>query len=354
MSFSVCFIALEYFGWGKYGGIGRATRDIAAGLAERGLDVAVIVPRGAGQKEIEIIDGVTVYSFPFTGYHQIGSIIGKINADIYHSQDPSPGTYIALRKMRRSKHVLTCQNPKTREEWRTVNRFYGLRRRLFNRVFEPTLGKWLRDLDAVFCQANFIREKTEALYKLENTPGFLPNPVKVPDEIEKKATPQVCFLGRFDGEKNPERFFKLCDHFPGVGFVAGGASRDPARDVSLRRKYRSLTNLSLPGHVMGEEKKSLLDDSWVLVNTSVSECLPVSFLEAAAHGCAILSPHDPDGFASRFGFLVSDSYEDGLEWLLSDYNWRRGGEMGRRYVSKYHEYVAVIDRHMEVYRGLLG
>ncbi len=90
------------------------------------------------------------------------------------------------------------------------------------------------------------------------------------------------------------------------------------------------------------------------MNTSVSECLPVSFLEAAAHGCAILSPHDPDGFASRFGFHVRDSYEEGLEWLLSGDNWRRRGETGWKYVSEHHEIGAVIDRHLEVYGELLG
>lgn len=105
---------------------------------------------------------------------------------------------------------------------------------------------------------------------------------------------------------------------------------------------------------MGEEKESLLSGSRVLVNTSVSECLPVSFLEAAAHGCAILSPHDPDGFASRFGFHVRESYEDGLEWLLDDDNWRWRGELGRKYVSEYHEHGAVINRHMEVYEELLN
>ncbi len=95
---------------------------------------------------------------------------------------------------------------------------------------------WLRELDTVFCQANYIREKTGDLYTLEYTPRFLPNSVKVPEANTKKATPQVLLLGRFDGDKKNERFFELCNHFPDVGFVAGGASRDLGRDVSLRRK----------------------------------------------------------------------------------------------------------------------
>ena len=210
MSFSVCFLALEYFGWGKYGGIGRVTRDIASGLAGKGVDVSVIVPRGRGQAEFETIEGVKIHSFPLSGYYRIGSIIEKVNADIYHSQDPTPGTYIALKKMRRSRQVLTCQNPKTRDNWKKVNGFYGLRRRLFNRVFEPSLGRWLKDLDAVFCQANYIRGKAEELYSLDYTPGFLPNPVKVPDFVAEKEMPLVCYLSRFDGEKRPERLFDLC------------------------------------------------------------------------------------------------------------------------------------------------
>jgi len=354
MSFSVCFMALEYFGWGKYGGIGRATRDIASGLAGRGVDVSVIVPRGRGQAEFEIIDGVKVHSFPLSGYYRIGSIIEKVNADIYHSQDPTPGTYMALKRMRHSMHVLTCQNPKTRDEWGRVNGFYGLRRRLFNKVFEPSLGWWLKDLDAVFCQANYIRRKVEGLYRLDYTPGFLPNPITVPDEVTEKEMPRVCYLGRFDGEKRPERFFQMCIHFPGVGFVAGGASHDRSRDESLRRRYGNLPNLTLPGHVVGEEKESILNNSMVMVNTSVSECLPVSFLEAAAHGCAILSPHDPDGFASRFGFHVRESYEEGLKWLLRDNNWRIKGELGRKYVSEHHEHGLVIERHIKIYEELLG
>lgn len=68
-----------------------------------------------------------------------------------------------------------------------------------------------------------------------------------------------------------------------------------------------------------------LRESWVLVNTSVCECLPVSFLEAAAHSCAILSPHDPDGFATRFGNNVVDGgYASGLRWLLEG-NWSEAG-----------------------------
>jgi hypothetical protein len=69
----------------------------------------------------------------------------------------------------------------------------------------------------------------------------------------------------------------------------------------------------------------LLREGWVLVITSVSECLPVSFLEAESYSCAILGPYDPDGFATRFGYHVVDGdCTSGLRWLLEG-NWREVG-----------------------------
>lgn len=55
----------------------------------------------------------------------------------------------------------------------------------------------------------------------------------------------------------------------------------------------------------------------MLVNTAAREGLPLTFLEAAAHGCAILSAVDPDHFASRFGQLVvDDDFTSALQILL--------------------------------------
>ena len=142
--------------------------------------------------------------------------------------------------------------------------------------------------------------------------------------------------------------------FPRVRFIAAGKAHDDERDESIRRCYGGIENLELPGFLDGCEKEKLLSESWVLVNTSVSECLPVSFLEASAHGCAILSPHDPDGFASGFGYhVVGNDYVSGLNWLL-DGNWREAGKRGRDYVSSVHETERVINMHIEAYEKVLS
>ena len=130
-------------------------------------------------------------------------------------------------------------------------------------------------------------------------------------------------------------------------------ARNSDVDKQLRSKYRDTPNLELAGFKVGFEKDKILEKSWILVNTSVSEGLPVSFLEAAAHHCVILSPHDPDGFTSNFGYHVHNDIVEGLRVLLSNDQWRKQGSRGYDYVSKVHELNKVVDMHINAYNRLL-
>ena len=356
MDLSVCLVATEIFAWGRHGGFGRCTRTIGGALAERGIDVSVVVPRGDGQRPVEELDGMTVRSFPLWKYPFTASIYRRCDADVYHSEDPSWGSRVAMEAMPGRRHMVTCQNPKSREDWDEVNRFYPARRRLFNALLGGALEETVRRMDAVYSQAWYAVPKAREVYGLEADPGFLPNPVEIPGGRPEKADePTICFLGRFDGEKRPELFFELARRFPGARFIAMGKAHSPDRDRRLRRRYGGIPNLELPGFVEGREKRGLLEEAWILVNTSVSECLPVSFIEAAAHRCAILSFHDPDGFASEFGRHVTDGDLDrGLLSLLEDEEWRDRGEKGHEYVSDVHEKGRVVDLHIEAYQDALA
>lgn len=106
----VCLIAVEIFAWGKNGGFGRSTRMIGRELARRGVEVTAVVPRRGEQKPIELLDGIRVLGFDSNRPFSALSLFREVNADIYHSQEPSFGTYLAKRAMPDRKHVVTFRD----------------------------------------------------------------------------------------------------------------------------------------------------------------------------------------------------------------------------------------------------
>ncbi|MCH7892061.1 MAG: hypothetical protein IH921_11225 [Gemmatimonadetes bacterium] len=168
----------------------------------------------------------------------------------------------------------------------------------------------------------------------------------------------MCYIGRWDRRKRTQLFFELARRFPEVRFVSMGQARTSRRDATLRRRYGSIPNLEMTGFIdqfsSADQFERILGQSWILVNTSIREVLPRSFLEAAFFRCAILSRVDPDGFATRFGYCASrDDFDRGLKTLLTGDEWRRRGESAYAYVTRTHTLDRAVDRHLHIYRDLL-
>lgn len=359
----VCFVVGEIFHWGTYGGFGALTRTIGKNLVKEGIEVYVLLLYETREKHriIETLDGMITVSLPS---RRDLSLYKACDADIYHSEDASTGTYFAMKGNSDRKHIITFQDPMYLEElvlsqlsfhsgWN--NPFYRVKAKLRWKAGDFLVRKAIRKADGLFSQANYIIPKITSMYGLKKSPEFLPNPVEVPKRRIKKADqPTVCFLGRWDPVKRVEDFMELAKRFPSVRFIAAGEVHEEKRDRFLRKKYEDVPNLEMPGWMFGEEKYRILEDSWVLINTSVRECLPVSFLEAAAYECAILSSNNPDNFAEKFGYYARDNdFAKGLRFLLEDEEWREKGRLGRRYVEEVHELEKVIQRHKKIYEKLL-
>lgn len=358
----VCFLSGEIFAFGKYGGFGRATRIIAAGLARRGIKVSAVVPLRGEQKPVEELDGFTVYGFPKYQPWKAASLCRRLAADIYHSQEPSTATWLAQRAAPGAKHVVTCRDTRDAQDWEveqehaTISRMATRLTRLYE--YGPLVSRAVQRADHVACAANVVGKKARTIYNLDRDPVFLPTPVHIPEPAKKSEAPEVCFLSRWDARKRPELFFELALKFPQVHFTAAGLAHRPDRDRALRARYGSIPNLKLKPLLNQFDDPAfadLLSRSWVFVNTALREGLPNSFLEAASYGCAILAGLDPDGFSSRFGCHVKDDdFASGLAYLLKDDRWREKGEQGRQFVKETFEEEQTLDLHMQVYNNLLG
>lgn len=358
----VCLISVEIFAWGKYGGFGRATRLIGRELAKRGIPVTAVVPRRKGQAPVEDLDGIKVLSFRPRDFLTATKLFQEADADIYHSQEPSMGTYLAQRAMPQRKHIMTFRDPRDLEDW-------GIEIRLPSLNYLQVLGNWLYEDnwlvkkavqrgDAWFTIGKYLIPKVKAKYEMPGEPQFLPTPVPVPKEVNKADTPTVCYVNRWDRRKRPEIFFELARSFPEVKFLAVGRSRDRGYEEQLREQYGNLPNLDMVGFIdqfTSNRHSEILDKSWVFVNTAAREALPNAFIEAASHKCAILSSVDPDQLASKCGYYAKDDdFAKGLDILLQNDHWREQGENGYKYMSDVFELEKSIERHITIYENLTG
>ena len=358
----VCLTCIEFFGDSIYGGFGRSTRFIGAELAKRGIEASVVVPRRAPDRpDFYELDGIKVYQFSPHRLDIAAALLRRIRADVYHSQDTSILTPLARFAVPRAAHILTFRDPMDRNDWNIEMAYAGMAPfgwRLYRWFITNPFNSWgVRSMDARYCAAEFLVPKTRLIYGLSEPPAFLASPVHMPAEIAKSEKPSVCFIGRWEGRKRVQLFFDLAQQHPDIDFVAVGGNRDKARDEVLRQRCYAISNLRLPGvldQFTDPEWSRTLGSSWVLVNTSVREGLPTTFVEAAAHGTAILSHTDPDGFASRFGHCaVEGRLAEGLAWLLAEGRWKQRGDAGRSYVNAHFATDRAMDSHLQAYQSAI-
>jgi len=358
----VCLTCVELFAWGKYGGFGRAARMLGREMVKQGVEVFAVVPQRSGQKPEEILDGITVLAFPQFQPWKALQLYRQCNADIYHSQEASLGSYLAMRAAPDRKHLITFRDHKLFRDW-LVELKYPSRnylRTILAWIYERNIlvTKAIRGCDRLAVCAPHLAGSVIQNYHLQRPPLLLPTPVVVPEQTPvKSSSPTVCFLARWDKRKRPEQFLALAKEFTDVRFIAVGGSQNSAWDTKLRKRFGHLPNLEMTGFINQFDTgalSSLLEKSWILVNTSMREGLPTSFLEAMGHRCALLSRVNPDGVATRFGYHAkNDDFITGLSKLLEGDAWRDKGEAGYRYVRDRFELGNVVTEHLQAYLTIM-
>lgn len=96
-------------------------------------------------------------------------------------------------------------------------------------------------------------------------------------------------------------------------FMLGQSFRQSKKNQSIMNDYLNIPNLHFVGHVEGEKKAQLIKDAKILVNTSIHEALPISFLEALSYGTLLISCRDPDELTSQFGVFTGTVIGDGFD-----------------------------------------
>jgi glycosyltransferase involved in cell wall biosynthesis len=100
---------------------------------------------------------------------------------------------------------------------------------------------------------------------------------------------------------------------------ATGRGRNEAENAKTLEAYRNpdgsakIENLHFVGHVDGDVKNGHIKTAKLLLNTSIWEGIPVSWLEALSYGTLIVSAFDRDDIVARFGTFVGEVMGDGTD-----------------------------------------
>jgi glycosyltransferase involved in cell wall biosynthesis len=221
------------------------------------------------------------------------------------------------------------------------------------------LSRFLRRKLVFATTATFLRQRVPGAYNIpEPEIPILPNLLTIRgDDVAKTARPSVIFLARMDPVKRPWLFTELARDFPDVDFLLAG--KNHFTGPGSWQPENLAPNVKLLGHIDGEEKRRVIASSWVLINTSIHEGLPVSMQETLACGIPQLSTLDPEQTTSRFGIFVGKhdgdglpalpALRDGLRRLLTDHALReRLGEAGRAWVTSVHNPAAFLSSFQEL------
>lgn len=417
------FLGIEYFGYSQvqgkvkptsaHGGFGYLTRKKCENLANMGHEVHVFIPAASysrsdniektfEQNSVQIHLYKMVNLFDDSNYRRfilqlwegmqriksLERLLDQFPVDVYQSEEPYLYSYQAYKKSKNQ--VVVFQDPFDETDHRlmkkaSVEYFSNLSgnkeqiesksssfseglKSFFGKMGDKTLHinpirKMLKNLpeSSVFSEAHFISDKVKAMFNLDYTPSYLPNPQDVGKlRPEKKSDqPSVLWLGRWDTQKRPDVALKVAKQLPQYDFYFVGTANDYSSykkiQNKLRERYENYENIHILDFVSEEEKQTLLEKSWTLLNTSTREGLPISFLEAGAHGMSIVSTVDPDNYSTSFGaFSDHANLTSSVKKSLEEEWYKTKGKKAYEHMKNTHETKKVMDQHIGIYENLLN
>jgi glycosyltransferase involved in cell wall biosynthesis len=188
------------------------------------------------------------------------------------------------------------------------------------------------------------------------------NPVDLSTSSEAAQPPGgheiALWVGKSDKVKRPDIMLQLAAQFKEIDFVLVLNRSDLALfDHILRVKP---SNVQILESIDFREMESLFARAFVLINTSLFEGFPNTFLQAGKYGVPILSLQvDPDGFVEkhRCGIVAKGEVAilaEGLRRLISDSSLRKTcSENIKSYILSHHEANARVSQLNQFLKGLL-
>lgn len=348
------------------GGIETHVYEIAKRLANRSIEVAVIVPRIKSAAREEVVEGVHVVRVPcisnrftlkLTMIPFVLTEFRKRTYDIVHAHDATGGFACALSA--RGAFVYTMHGLAFHsQDWPTP----------FRQGIEIMQRITLRRARHVFCTdaraaeaITGMRGKVEVLSSGVDPQGFSRGNLKRPMEFERGRF-TILFVGRLAKVKGVTTLLQSIQSLPPEAkdqmrfvFIGDGPLMGEVR--ALEKETKCVKALGAIDHSQIAPYYAHAD-AYVL--PSLSEGLPISLLEAMAAGLPSIAS-DVGGISSQISTRAVKLVQPGDPKVLTEAIleiWKNNrlredlGRQGQRFVSEHFTWDMVVDRILGVYREI--
>ncbi len=299
----ICFLSLDSYpvltmkNWGYAGGAEVEQVALGRELIRRGHDVSFITYHN-GLNDIEDVQGIKVIktyrrdkAMKLSSYEKFKSVwssLRKAQADLYFHESGATGILPSFCCINRKKFVYRIPSD-AMVIGKSLDGNSGYKQKIADLLDIKKAG-------TVVAQNRFQKNVLRNRFNTEST--IIKNGVNIPPSCAPKTNPPlVLWVGRITWVKRPQLFIELARKIPFARFEIIGGKTDGEADLynQIKLKASELPNLVFPGFIPYHQVNQYFQRASLLVNTSVTEAFPITFIQAWANNAPVVSLNvDPD------------------------------------------------------------
>lgn len=333
----------EFFGEAgtAFGGYGFLAKNVICKyLATKDCKIDVLIQQGLNAKyknrinkflikyfpkKIKYDENVNLYFLP-TRKSACYNFFKKKNYDFYFSIElTNPSAEILKFEPDKSKKLLLwIQDPRPKSVWdNVINTMQVVKEPNFFSQETADMVKKFNDEGRLrlISQGYSLNPLALEYYGLPEDVkiDYVPNPIKIDfdfDLSKQEKKNSIIFLGRLETQKRAWLFCEVAKRMPQYEFnVMGKFFRNVDINKKMLEPYMdgSIKNLHFLGHLENEEKAKVIREAKILLNTSIWEGIPISWLEVLEKGTLIVSNLNNEDLPRKFGICTGDNLGDGFD-----------------------------------------
>lgn len=333
---------------------------LAPEFARRGHDVSMI-SMDFGQREGDCVKGVRLLKMHAPGagvrgvrfvhprFTSLWRALSRADADIYYQRGAGPGAAILACFTRMHGRRMVFASASDENFDLALPALPAVRHRVMYRYGVRNAHHLVvqSERQAQMCRQMFSRSATRinSCYLRGGLTGDPDGP--------------VLWAGTFKALKRPELFLDLAERLPQFRFrMVGGAAAGAAHFEALQQRAAHLDNVEMTGFVPFADVEQQFDKAALLVNTSVVEGFPNTFLQAWSRGIPTVSFFDAgvqfDGADVGVTVPGLEAMVRAVQAMKTDFRlWQQYSVRSRAYFNQNHTIERAVDEYEQVFRELM-